>query len=275
MRTFRSPRVRALATAFVALLLGLAAQVAPVVAQGTLRYITNDEGTIFIDSPMGAMEVVAEQYGDVSFAISGTDLVATYDSLVSYVGGTNGDQSPDVTPLLNGSFDLVFERPGVVVTRSHPEMDVGTAAGLDPLHVFDDFFVPLPADGLSPGREWTETLVHEGSSQAGATYFSERVMTMKVERDTVVNGTAAYIVSVAQEITQESTGFVPGQGFAFSSLLGGTETGTVILTGDGTMLSRSRTIEMDGLFTIDVQGQTFDMPQTVSFTGSSDLVTDG
>jgi hypothetical protein len=275
MRAFRSPRARALAIAFVALLLGLAAHVAPVVAQGTLRYITNDEGVILIDSPMGAMEVVAEQYGDVSFAISGTEMVATYDSLVSYVGGTNGDQSPDVAPLLNGSFELVFERPGVVVTRRHPEMDVGTAAGLDPLHLFDDFFVPLPADGLAVGREWTETLVHEGSSQPDATFFSERVMTMKVERDTLVNGAAAFVVSVSQEITQESTGFVPGQGFAFASLLDGTETGVVILTGDGTMLSRSRTIEMDGLFTIDVQGQTFDMPQTVSFTGTADLVAGG
>lgn len=254
------------------LAVGLAVFWSPLHAQETLRYVTMDNGGVYIESPMGAMEVDAEGYSEVVFEISGTSLTATYDSLYSYVGGSQGDQSPDVTPILNGSFQLEFERPGVVVTHSYPETDPGVANGMEPLHIFDDFFVPLPTEDLGVGLEWTEYLVHEGASQPEATYFSERSMTMRVERDTVVNGTAAFVVSVAQDILTESSGVMPGMGFDFVSSQDGTDNGTAILTADGIMLHRERTIEMAGLFSISVQGQMFDMPQTMSFTGTQELV---
>jgi hypothetical protein len=258
-------------TAFAGLALALAA---PLAAQVTLRYRTTEEGTVFMDSPMGAMEVEAEGYGEVRFEIDGASAIASYDTIFSYVGGTMGDQSPDVTPLRNGTFELLFERPGVVKTISHPHMGASGAGGIDPLHSFDDFFVPLPEEPLAVGVEWSENLVHEGSSQPGATYHMERAMTMKVERDTVVNGTPAFVVSVLQEVTSEASGVMEAMGAEFVTSSGGTDNGSAIFAADGTLLYRDREVNMNGLFSIGVQGQAFDMPQTMSFTGSTELIPD-
>jgi hypothetical protein len=246
----------------------------PLVAQVTLLYRTTEEGTVFMDSPMGAMEVQAEGYGEVRFEVDGTSAVATYDTIFSYVGGTMGDQSPDVTPLRDGTFELSFERPGVVKTLSHPSMGASGAGGIDPLHSFDDFFVPLPDESLAVGVEWSETLINEGSSQPGATYYMERAMTMKVERDTVVNGVPAFVVSVAQEVSTEATGVMEAMGAEFMTSSDGTDNGTAIFAADGTLLYRDREVNMNGLFSIGVQGQAFDMPQTMSFTGSTELIPD-
>ncbi|MDH3733504.1 MAG: hypothetical protein OEU54_08210 [Gemmatimonadota bacterium] len=251
-----------------------AISVTQVAAQETRRYVTTDQGGVYIESPMGAMEVEAEGYSEVRFEISGTSIIAKYDTLYSYVGGSQGDQSPDVTPIMEGSFELEMERPGVLVTLSHPSVEAEGAGGMEPLHMFDDFLVPLPDEPLAVGVEWTEMMVHDGASQPDATYYSERAMSMRVERDTVVNGEPAFVVSVAQNVTNESSGIMPGMGFEFTSSSDGTDNGTAILAGDGTLLHRERTIEMAGLFSIMLQGQVFDMPQTMSFTGTQKLVAD-
>ncbi len=219
------------------------------------------------------MDVQVDNYYEVTFQMQGdATMVATYDSLVVYVGSSQGDQSPDVSGLLAGEFTLEFERPGVAVTIAYPEVDVGGGIGFDPLHSFDDFFVPLPDEDLAVGVEWSQSFVHEGSSQPGGTYYSERAMSLKVERDTVVAGLEAYVVSVSQTIMVETSGSVAAQGFDFVSLLDGDETGTAILSADGLLIYRSRKSEMAGVFTVSVQGQTFDMSQTASFTGTSELV---
>lgn len=247
--------------------------ITPLSAQETLRYRSSDQGTITIDSPQGVMDVQADYYAEVTFEMGdGATMVAHYDSLVVYVGGPQGDQSPDVAGLLAGEFTLEFERPGVVVTRAHPEVDVGSAAGFDPLHVFDDFFIPLPEEDLAVGLEWSESFVHEGSSQPDGSYYSERTMSLKVERDTTVAGMDAYVVSVSQTVMLETSGIVADQGFDFVSVLSGEETGTAILSAAGLLLYRSRESEMAGMFTISAQGQTFDMFQAVSFVGTIERI---
>ena len=263
------------ATRAVAIALGVLTVATATAAQETVRYVTSEEGAVFMESPMGAMEVEVEGYSEIVFEVSGASLVARYDTIFSYVGGTMGDQSPDITPLRDGSFELEFERPGVVRTISHPVMESAGAGGIDPLHSFDDFFVPLPDGPLEVGLEWTETLVHDGSSLPEATYYMERAMTMRVERDTVFNGTPAFVVSVNQDVSSEATGVIAGMGAQFLNVADGTDNGFAIITGDGTLLYRERQVDMAGLFSVDVQGQALDMPQTMTFSGRAELVSGG
>jgi len=56
------------------------------------------------------------------------------------------------------------------------------------------------------------------------------------------------------------------------STLDGEETGMAILSRDGLLLYRSKASDMGGLFTISAQGQTFDMPQTITLAGSTERV---
>jgi len=246
---------------------------APIVAQETLRYRSTEQGTITIESPQGTIDVQSDTYAEVRFEPrEDATMVARYDSLVMYVGGPQGDQSPDVTSWLDGDFTLEFERPGVVVTRAYPEVPGGGGPGPDPLHAFDDFFIPLPAEDLAVGVEWSDSSVRDGSSQPDGAYHSERTMSLEVARDTVVAGVAAFVVDVSQTVSLETSGIIPGQGFDFVSVLDGEENGMAILSAEGELLYRSRETETGGIFTISVQGQTFDMPQTASFAGSIELV---
>ena len=172
--------VRVLAGVAVPLFLATSTQAS---AQ-SLRYVTSESGGVYIESPMGAMEVEAEGYSELTLVFDGTSVSAKYDTLYSYVGGTQGDQSPDVAPIVAGSFELVLERPGVLKTVSHPIVAAEGVGGIDPLHMFDDFLIPLPEEPLSVGRQWSEEMMHDGSSFPDATYYQTRSMTMRVERDT-------------------------------------------------------------------------------------------
>ena len=245
-------------------------------AQETLKYVTTDEGSVVIDSPMGVMEVDAEGYSEVVFEIDGESIRVTHDSIFSYVGGPMGDQSPDVSAIRDGEFELALDRPGVVRTVSHPPVEVGTAGDMDPLHMFDDFFIPLPDEPISVGLEWSDQLTHDGSSQPDGTYLNERTINLKAVRDTVVGGRDAFVVEVSQTLSTQSSGVSEQQGFAFDfdSTSDGTETGMAIITADGVMLYRERSIDLGGLFTIFVQGQVMDMTQSMSFQSTQTLVND-
>jgi len=245
----------------------------PTLAQDTLRYRSTEQGTITIESPQGTLDVQSDTYAEVTFEPrEDATMVARYDSLSMYVGGPQGDQSPDVTSWLAGEFTLEFERPGVVVTHAYPEVPGDGTPGPDPLHAFDDFFIPLPTQALATGLEWSESFVNDGSSQPDGAYYSERSMSLEVERDTVVAGVAAFVVNVSQTVSLETSGIIPGQGFDFVSVFDGTETGMAIVSAEGELLYRSKESEMGGIFTISVQGQTIDMPQTASFVGSTERI---
>lgn len=244
----------------------------PAGAQETLRYRWIDDGTVTIESPQGTMDVVAEQYAEVTFELDDGEAVARFDSLTSYIAGPMGDQSPDVGPLREGEFRLEIDDANVVTTVDHPSVAASGTTGLDPLHTFDDFFIPLPEESLTVGLEWSRDFVHEGSSAPGGEYYSERSMTLSVRADTVVNGVDAFVVDVSQTLLVESAGIEENMGFDFRSTMEGTESGMAILTADGRLLHRSRTMDTTGLFSMSFQGQAMDMPQAASFTGTIDLV---
>jgi len=271
MTHHRSRGIPLLASAvLVAIAAGLSATSAS--AQETLRYRWTDGGIVSIESPQGPMDVNGDQYAEVTFELDAAGgAVARFDSLTSQVAGPMGDQSPDVQPIRDGTFHLAIDDAHVVTTLDHPAVDGGGPGGLDPLHVFDDFFIPLPEEELRVGLEWTRDFVHEGASRPGSEYYSERSMTLTVRADTVIDGAPAFVVDVSQTVRMEAAGVDPTMGFDYQSSMDGVESGIAIVDAAGRLLHRSRRLETGGLFTVLVQGQTLDMPQSATLTGKIDL----
>jgi hypothetical protein len=91
-------------------------------------------------------------------------------------------------------------------------------------HVFDDFFLRLPAKPLTVGLAWSDTVARSDSS-ADRWMRVGAVSEYRVERDTVVNGVAGVVVAMKEHVDIQAENPVPNAPARGHTTLAGTDTG--------------------------------------------------
>lgn len=150
-------------------------------------------------------------------------------------------RTPATGSLVRQPFVFSFTPQGRTTVYRRPWIREDLAEVYDTRFQFDDFFITLPAQPLTAGTAWADTIVTARLEYADIRLRMESTRRYRVERDTVVGAQRAVIISVAGTGTVSlkapgvvSRGSVHGE-------LAAEETGYVVMTADGArLLSRHR-----------------------------------
>jgi hypothetical protein len=146
------------------------------------------------------------------------------------------------------------------------------AAMTDLTHQFDDFFISLPAQRLGPGVEWADTTGSTRAGRATDTYNSTQVRRFRVERDTVIQGQAAVVLSVRSSARLTGASPVPGRPDIVSTSLQGEEEGLAVFApASGRFVARTKRGTMRGELRISGGAAPVVMPQTYEYTSTISL----
>ena len=229
-----------------------------------LREATTAEMTL--RTPGGDLPATLRHDAVVAVAFTAGDTArAWYEALAVEASGAAGLQRPATDAVLRRPFTLAMDARGRVRTLAAPEIPAAVRGITDLSHQFDDFFLRLPAAPLRVGLAWSDTVVHRDSSAARYTHAT-RAAHYRVERDTVVGGRRALVVSMRQAVRLEAGGPVEGQPIRTDAVLAGGDSGIVVFApAEGRLLGRARSGEMRGTLTVRGGAEPLAIPQTYRY----------
>lgn len=249
-----------------------AAQSAYARTADTLRFHEVTTLDMKMTTPQGEVPLSTEHDATIALLLlPGDSARAWYEALRIGMSSPMGGQTPETGSVLKQPFRLKFDSRGrteVVSTPAFPESFQGIS---DLTHQFSDFFLRLPATPLKLGLAWTDTLLRN-SSNNDRTATIKSIASYRVERDTVVSGEPAYVISMRQQLSSESEGPVPGQPVRARSTSTGSDEGFVVFSKAGRMLGRTRTGTLSGSTMINGDGGSMEIGQTVTFRNTIEVV---
>ena len=239
----------------------------------TLRFHDVTQGKVKITSPQGEIPISIENRSTIAVVrMAGDSARAWYDSLSVLASTPGGDMHPATDSVLHRPFRLGFDARGKVTLREAPKFPASFESISDLTHQFDDFFLRLPAKPLALGLAWTDTSSRTDSTADKTTHWST-IVNYRVERDTVVNGTPALVISMRQKLRISGDAPVPNTPMRARSLIEGTDDGMVVFAPRaGRLLARRRTGALSGdVVMTGAQGE-ITMQQAFNYTGATDAL---
>lgn len=239
----------------------------------TLRFREVTEGKVTITTPQGEIPITLELRSTVGVhRMAGDSARGWYDSLSMVAGTPGGEQRPAADSVLKQPFRLGLDARGRVRLLQAPKFPSSFEGLSDLSHQFDDFFLRLPEKPLVVGLAWSDTSTRRDSTSDKTSRWTTNA-DYRVERDTVVDGTPAVVVSMKQRIRISGEGPVPNQPMRATSMLeGGDEGYFVFAPAAGRMLARRRTGKLEGdTFLRGAMGE-MTMRQAYTYTSTLDAV---
>ena len=253
--------------------------VVPAVAQNTyappgdtLRYRETQKTAVVITTPQGEIQVSAEQDATVALLrFAGDSAHAWFESLTLSAQSPQGEQKPPTDSVLRKPFRLTLDARARAKLVEAPTFPEALHQFGDLANEFTDLLLRLPAKPLSVGLTWTDTLTRADST-ADRKMSATSISNYKVEKDTVVNGTPALVVSMTQHTNVHAEGPVPNQpGMRTDVTMAGDDQGFYVFAPKpGRMLARRRTGKLAGDVNIPTAGMT--MKQAIDYTSTVDAL---
>src|SRR5687767_15455449 len=189
----------------------LAAGAAPALAQSayarpadTLRFREVTIMEMKMTTPQGEVPVSTEHDATIAVVLlPGDSARAWYETLRIGLTSPAGAQYPETGSVLKQPFRLKFDPRGRTDLASSPAFPESFQGITDLAYQFSDFFLRLPATPLKAGLAWTDTLTRK-TNTAEKTATVNSIATYRVERDTVVAGEPAFVISMRQQLSSES-----------------------------------------------------------------------
>ena len=239
----------------------------------TLRFREVTTSDIRLTTPQGELAMKGDHAATVAVTRQAADTVrAWYEALDVGMTGPMGEQRPATTEALKAPFTLRMDPRGSVRLVAAPAFPASIKAITDLSYEFDDFFVRLPTKPLAIGLAWTDTTAKVDST-AEKSIDRQAIVSYHVERDTVVSGMPALVISMKQQLKLKTSGVAP-QGGRVDSALEGTDDGIVVFAPKaGRLLGRKRTGQLDGVLTMrgGAMGE-MAMKQSYAYTNTLDAV---
>lgn len=230
----------------------------------TAKYHQLTSGFVTMQMPQGIVEVKTIHDATIRITV-GSDRIsrAWYDSLYLFQAGPGPQrQEPETVSLLGDAFEFRFDPAGRVELLSFPEIPAEIASMTDLSRQFDDFFITLPAEELAVGIRWTDTVTTERAARPNDTYLGNHVRSYRVERDTVIGGESAFILTVEQTVTLEASSPMPQEGlWAFTELTGDDKGFAIFNVDSGRLLYRTREGLLEGELRVTGGPQPLVIPQ--------------
>lgn len=232
------------------------------VADDTLRFREVTRATTTLNTPRGPIEVESSHEATVAVVLlPGDSARAWYEALRLAASDPSGERSPETSEALGRPFALRVDARGRTHTVAAPVFPASFEGITDLRHQFDDFFPRLPAEALRVGLAWSDTVVRRDSTGGRRSHW-HTVGDFRVERDTVVDGEPALVVSMRQALRSESEGPVNGGAAHARSVMQGEDAGAFVYApGRGRWLARWREGLLDGELTLRMAGGTTTMGQ--------------
>ena len=186
-------------------------------------------------------------------------------------------QHPDAKVALRKPFKLLFDSRGRVTMIETPRFTAPIDSVTDLRHEFDDFFLPLPPQPLAKGLVWTDSSGRDDQDDVNGRFFRiRRYGTYTVQRDTVVNGRHAFVISSVADTHLTANAPLTGgyqNGVSQSVLNGGDTSVYVFDAAAGRMLGRKRQGFMGGTLILrPVEGAPVLIGQEVRYSGTISAV---
>jgi hypothetical protein len=252
--------------------LPLSAQTTYALGRDTLRYHEVFHADVKLVGPQGEIPIKSDHEATIAMTHAAGDTTrAWFEALSLGVSGAMGEQKPATASVLRAPYQLRVDPRGRVNTLSTPAFPAEFEGIADLSHQFDDFFLRLPAKPLRVGLAWSDTVVRTDST---ATKFMRwhAQAAYKVERDTVVDGVAALVVSMNQQVEIRSDAPMRDQPMRVESSMTGTENGYFVFAPRaGRVLARRRTGKLDGDLMLH-GGQEMSMKQSFDYSSSLDAL---
>jgi hypothetical protein len=263
----------AVATLCVAAACPSLAQSAYTASRDTIRFHEVTQADVRLTTPQGEIPMKSHHVATVAIVRQQGDTArAWYEALDIGVSSPMGDQNPPTTEVLKAPFTLSMDARGRVRLISAPTFPESFQSFTDLTRQFDDFFVRLPAQPLRLGLAWSDTSAQTDST-ADRLLWRRAIVNYRVERDTVVAGAPALVISVKQALSMRSAGPVPNQPVRAETVLTGTDDGIAVFSPKaGRLLARRRTGQMSGEVTMSGAMGQMSMKQSFTYTNTLDAV---
>lgn len=214
----------------------------------SLRYQEITKVVNTADTPAGPMKTEVDGEGATTFRFRTSDSVnVTLHMSKLTMKSPMGEMSPATGSLQGESFDMLMLARGHLIVLRTPKLPDEVAMLVSMQSPLNDFFVRLPQQPLRVGLVWADTTAHADTTSALRTSF-KRIARYKVEKDTVVNGQNAWLITGAGEGSMESAGNMVqgGMDMQIHVVMETRDTDRAIFSSNGFMLSREVRTEQTG-----------------------------
>jgi hypothetical protein len=242
-------------------------------ARDTLRFRETTQLRMTLTMPQGEVPMAMQQSALISLVrLPGDSARAWFDSLAISATGPQGEQHPATDSALKRQFTLGLDARGRVTNVHAPQWPASLQGVTDLSHQFDDFFLRLPAQPLKVGLAWSDTTTRTDSTADRFTRWV-RSTDYRVERDTTVGTTHAFVVQVKQKMSATISAPVPNQQMRSDAQLSGEETGFFVFAPTtGQLLGRRREGKLEGPVKASGAMGEMQMNQSIAYTGTMDSV---
>ena len=238
----------------------------------TLRFRETTQLRMTLTMPQGEIPVTVEQRSTVGVVrMPGDSARGWFDSLSVAVSGPQGEQRPATDSALKLPLRFRLDDRGRVSNVVPPKWPASLQGLADPTHFFDDFFLRLPAQPLKIGLAWSDTTTTTDSTADRFTRWTRR-NAYRVERDTTVGTTPAFVVSVKQNLSATISQPVPNQAMRSDAQLTGESTGFVVFAKSGRLLGRRAEGKIEGPVKMSGAAGEMQMSQSINVTSSVDAL---
>jgi hypothetical protein len=237
----------------------------------TLRFREVSDGRVAISGPQGNLEFKTAHDGTIAIARVGGDTArAWYEALAIGLTGPTSQLRPATDAALRQPFTLRMDERGRVTVLATPRFPASFKDVSDLTQQFADYFPRLPGQPLVVGTAWSDTTEHVTRDSA-RTSTMRSIAHYRVERDTVVGGMPAMVVSMRQELTIDGNGMAGGA--PMTSSQAGVEDGFFVFAPrTGRLLSRRRAARLEGELAMGSGAAPMTMKQTFSYTSNIDAL---
>jgi hypothetical protein len=259
--------------ALVACALPARAQTTYTSTRDTLRFRETTQLHVTLTMPQGEMPMSVEQRATLALVrLPGDSARAWFDSLAISATGPQGELKPETDSALKRAFRLGLDARGRVKNVKAPQWPASLQGMTDLSHQFDDFFLRLPTQPLKVGLAWSDTTAQTDST---ADRYSDwhRMSDYRVERDTTVGTTQAFVVLVKQKMSATISAPIPNQQMRSDAQLHGEEDGYFVFAPTtGRLIARRREGKMEGPVKASGAAGEMQMNQSISYTGAMDAL---
>jgi hypothetical protein len=258
--------------AVLACALPAGAQTTYATTRDTMRFRETTQLRMTLTMPQGEIPITVEQRSLVAVVrMPGDSARGWFDSLSVAVTGPQGEQKPATDSALNLPLRFKLDARGRVSNVVAPKWPASLQGMADPTHFFDDFFLHLPAQPLKIGLEWSDTTTTTDSTAERFTRWIRR-NTYRVERDTTVGTTPAFVVRTTQNLSATISGPVPNQEMRSTAQLTGEATGFFVFAKSGRVLGRRSEGKIEGPVKLSGAAGEMQMNQSINVTSAVDAL---
>lgn len=230
-------------------------------AVNPVMYASADTVRVNIDlGPGQVMEQVMGQTSQVRLAFAPAMGTAGHLNVTAEFVDFNAFMEMPMAPrvdmgdeMVQGQFQLSLTPEGEAEVVSGPELPEELQGMMMGDNLFEDFFTRLPAETVTPGASWTDTIRAESEEGAPASSMTEAIVVSTFRGDTTVAGRTLWIIdsnstvnvlteaeSQGMQMRSELTGsssertlWDPARRVMYSSDASGTMSGTVSIPAAG------------------------------------------